>query len=129
MKLNKVKSLIMVAMLGLITLGGVGTTTAEAQRRGGRPIVVYRSYWGPRWGWGWRDPFWGPTVTVVNPIAMQRETGYSDGHHRGKDDAKDGKANSPESHKHFNKSDSQTYRQAFLQGYADGYREAMNGRG
>jgi hypothetical protein len=60
---------------------------------------------------------------VVNPIARQRDKGYSDGHKRGREDAKDGKPESPERHDHYNKSDSLTYRQAFLQGYADGYSE------
>jgi len=103
-------------------LSGIGATTAEAQRgRHHGPVIVYRPY--RPFGWGWRDPFWNRTYTLVDPIAQARESGYSDGHKRGKDDAEHGKLNSPESHKHFSKSDSQTYRQAFLQGYADGYNE------
>ena len=128
MKSNKVKTLILGISVAALLLVGVGSTTAQAQRRGFHrgPVVVYRSYWGPRWGWGWYDPFWSPTVRFVDPIAQARESGYSDGHSRGKDDAKHGKVNAPESHKHFRNSDSQTYRQAFLQGYTDGYREKMN---
>ena len=127
MKSNKVKTLVLGVSLMAMLLFGVGSTTAQAQHRGRRPVVIYRSYWGPRWGWGWgwNNPFWSPTVRLVDPIAQARESGYSDGHSRGKDDAKHGKANAPESHKHFRNSDSQTYRQAFLQGYADGYREKM----
>lgn len=129
MKSNKVKTLVLSISLVAMLLVGVGSTTAQAQHRGRRPVIVYRSYWGPRWGWGWNDPFWNRTYTVVDPIAQARESGYSDGHHRGKDDARHEKPNAPESHKHFSDSDSQTYRQAFLQGYADGYREQMNKRG
>src|ERR1051326_287364 len=118
MKSKRAKSLILGALLGAMLLVGVGSTTAQAQHRGFHghgPVVVYRyrPFWGPRWGW--YDPFWSPTYTVVDPIAQQRESGYSDGHKRGKDDAKHEKPNAPESHKHFSNSDSQTYRQAFLQ--------------
>jgi hypothetical protein len=128
MRFNKIKALIMGLSLGAMLFVGVGSITAQAQRRivvRRGPVIVrphwgYRSYWGPGWG-----PYWGPTVTVVNPIAQARESGYRDGHSRGKDDAKDGKPNAPDSHKHFRNSDSQTYRQAFLQGYADGYREQI----
>ena len=127
MKSNKTKGLIMGLMLVATLLLGVGSTTAQAQHRGFRrhgPVIVYRPYrpyWG--YGWGWRDPFWNRTVTVVDPIAQARESGYSDGHKRGRDDAKHEKPNSPESHKHYRNSHSLTYRQAFLQGYADGYNE------
>jgi hypothetical protein len=127
MKPNKTKALVIGLILVAMLLVGFGSTTADAQRRGFRrhgPVVVYRPfrpYWG--YGRGWNDPFWNRTVTVVNPIAQQRESGYSDGHKRGRDDAKDEKPNSPESHKHYRNSHSLTYRQAFLQGYADGYRE------
>lgn len=126
---NRAKSLIAALSLVIMLLVGVATTTAQAQSRNRaisrhRPIIVYRyrPYWGPRLGWRY-DPFWNPTITVVDPIAQQRELGYSDGHKRGKDDAKHEKPYSPESHKHYRDSDSLTYRQAFLQGYADGYRE------
>jgi hypothetical protein len=132
---NKAKGYIIGLVLVIMLLAGVGNLTAQAQHRGriiirNRPIVVTRYrpyYWGYRYGspWGWNDPFYSRTITVVDPIAQQRESGYSDGHHRGKDDAKDGKPNSPASHKHFSNSHSQTYRQAFLQGYADGYRERL----
>jgi hypothetical protein len=138
MKSNKIKGLVMGVSITAMLAFGFGGATAQAQRRVVQrpgPVVVYRpyrafgSYWGPRWGWGWNDPFWSPTIRVVDPIAQARESGYSDGHSRGKDDAKHGKENAPESHKHFSKSNSLTYRQAFLQGYTDGYREQMDKRG
>lgn len=128
MKTNKMKGLIFGTFAAALLFLGIGSTAASAQ---GRFLYRYprpfyspfrHSYWGP---WG---P-WDRTVTVVDPIAQQRESGYSDGHKRGKDDAKHNKANAPASHKHYNKSDSLTYRQAFLKGYADGYREYMNKEG
>jgi len=119
MKTNRVKQL----MLGAIAAGafmiGVGSTTANAQTviiR--RPVVVYRR--------PFYRPFWGPRyVTVVDPIASQREQGYSDGKSRGKNDAKKGLANNPDSHEHYNQSDSLTYREAFVKGYNDGYRDKL----
>src|SRR5262245_31504667 len=119
MKTNRVKQL----MLGAIAAGafmiGVGSTKAKAQnviiRRPG--VVYHRPFY---------CPFWGPRyVTVVDPIASQREQGYSDGKSRGKDDAKKGLANDPDSHKHYNQSDSLTYREAFVKGYNDGYRDKL----
>src|ERR1700759_4021260 len=125
---NQAKALVMSAVLGAMGFFGIGSTKAEAQHRGfhGGGVIVRpswgcRSFWGRRWGL--YDPFCVPTVAVVDPIAQAKESGYSDGHSRGKDDARHVKANAPESHKDFSNSDSQTYRQAFLQGYADGYRE------
>jgi hypothetical protein len=132
MKPSKFKGLIVGVSLAAMLLVGIGSTTAQAQRRIVRrpgPIViyrphqVYRPFFGPRFGW---SPYWDRTVTVVDPIAQQRESGYSDGHQRGKDDAKHDKPNAPESHKHYSNSHSLTYRQAFLQGYADGYRERID---
>lgn len=124
---NKIKKLIMGLSLVTILIVGAGISSAQAQHRGRvivtqRPIFVTRPYFGPRWGWGWNYPYWGRTV-VVDPIALQQESGYSDGHSRGKDDAKHGKPNAPASHKHYSDSHSLAYREAFLQGYADGYNE------
>lgn len=128
MKAIKTKNIILSFVVVVMLLAGVGNLTAQAQQRGRviirqRPVFVYP--YRPYWGWGWNDPFWDRTVTVVDPIAQQRESGYSDGHKRGKDDAKDEKPNAPASHKHYRDSHSLTYRQAFLQGYADGYREKL----
>ena|ERR1044072_2976661 len=126
MKSTKIKTLMVSISLMAMLLVGVGSTTVQAQHRGylrhhGRVVFVNRPFFGPRWGWG--SPFYNRTYTVVDPIAQARESGYSDGRSRGKDDAKDGKTYSPDSHKHYRNSDSQSYRQAFLQGYADGWRE------
>jgi hypothetical protein len=90
-------------------------------------VIVYRHYnpfWYHRYDPFW-DPFWGPTYTYVDPIAAQRESGYSDGKSRGKDDAKKGLANDPASHKHYRNSNSLTYREAFIKGYNEGYSEKL----
>jgi hypothetical protein len=127
MRSRGLKNLIMGALVSIVLLIGVGTTTAPAQgriRHRHRPIVVYRPI---QPFWGWRS-YWGPYpyYTYVDPITAQREQGYSDGRSRGKDDAKHGKANDPNSHKHYRDSNSLTYRQAFAQGYSEGYRERMD---
>jgi len=119
MKANRVKQLMLGAMAAAACLIGVGSITANAQTvvvR--RPVVIYhRPFY---------RPFWGPRyVTVVDPIASEREQGYSDGKSRGKDDAKKGLANNPDSHKHYNKSDSLAYREAFAQGYNEGYSDKV----
>jgi len=120
MRVNEVKKVVTRALVAVILLFGAWSTTASAQVRvvhRPRVVVVNRPsffpYYYPRY------------YTVYDPIAYQRETGYSDGLSRGKDDAKHGKANDPSSHKHYRNSESISYREAFAQGYADGYRERM----
>jgi hypothetical protein len=123
MKLNGFKKLLMGTLVAVTFLMGIGTATAEAHGRGyNRPrrAIFYRPY-RPFWG-----PYWGNTVRVVDPIASQREEGYSEGRSRGKDDAKEGRENDPDNHKKFNKSKSLAYREAFLKGYADGYRKQLD---
>src|SRR5215471_5682229 len=118
MTLNRVKKLVMGAFVGAILLFGAWPVTAQAQRvfRGpNRVVIVRRPFYSPFWGWG-------PYYTYTDPIAYQRETGFSDGRSRGKDDAKHGRPYSPDSHSHYRNSDSATYRDAFIQGYNDGYR-------
>src|SRR5262245_54935038 len=127
---NKIKNLILGVFLVTILIASDGISTTQAEQGVidiGLDVVVNRPYWCYR-TWGW-NPYWGRTVTVVDPIAQQRESGYSDGHSRGKDDAKHGKLNAPSSHKHYSNSHSLTYREAFLQGYADGYNEQLGRRG
>ena len=124
MRSRGLKNLVMGALVTFVLLIGVGSTTAQAQGRviiRQRPVVVYRPIH-PFWGWG---SYWGPYpyYSYVDPITAQKEQGYSDGRSRGKDDAKHGKANDPNSHKHYRDSNSLAYRQAFAQGYAEGYRE------
>lgn len=132
MKLDKIKEIIFITMAATIIGIGFGSISTQAQSRfvNRHPRPIYRPFYHRAY-----DPFWSPwgpwdrTVTVIDPIAQQREAGYSDGHKRGKDDAKHNQANSPESHKHYAKSNSLAYRQAFLKGYADGYHEQMNREG
>ena len=119
MKLNAMKKLLMGTFVAVTFLVGIGSTTAEAHGRGyNRPrrVVFYRPY----------RPYWDTTVRVVDPIASQREEGYSDGRSRGKDDAREGRENDPDNHKKFDKSKSLAYREAFLKGYAEGYRKQVN---
>jgi hypothetical protein len=120
MRVNEVKKVVTRALVAVILLFGAWSTTASAQARvvhRPRVVVVNRPFF---------FPYYYPRYyTVYDPIAYQRETGYSDGLSRGKDDAKHGKANDPSSHKHYRNSESITYREAFAQGYADGYRERM----
>jgi hypothetical protein len=119
MRFSQAKKVVTRALVAVILLFGAWSTTASAQVRvvqRPRVVVVHRPFF-PR--------FYPRYYTVYDPIAFQREQGYSDGLSRGKDDAKHGKANDPNSHKHYRNSDSITYREAFAQGYADGYRQRM----
>ncbi|MCI0392060.1 MAG: hypothetical protein MOB07_25275 [Acidobacteria bacterium] len=118
MKSNGIIKLMMGALVAVVLLITVGSTTADAHGRGFRRpnrVIFYRPYR------PFYRPYWVTTYRVVDPIAAAKEEGYSDGRSRGKDDAKEGRENDPENHKQFNKSKSLAYREAFLQGYADGY--------
>ena len=125
MKSNMIRKGVTSALVAVILLFGGWATSASAQvrvaHRPGRVVVVHRPFFYPHYYPG----FYPRYYSVVDPVAYQREQGYSDGHSRGKDDAKHGKANDPNSHKHYRSSDSINYREAFAQGYADGYRERM----
>ena len=115
-----------VLLLGALVVTG---TTAEAQGRfrgPARVVVVPRPFFHSGFYWG-GYPYYSPYYRVYDPIAYQKEQGYSDGLSRGKSDAKHGKADDPNSHKHYRDSSSITYREAFLQGYNDGY--SRGGRG
>ena len=123
---NRFKKIIAGAAIAFALLMGVSVTTANAQRlRFGGPRVVIRT--GPRFGFGFGGyypygyPYYGYPYYAVDPIAYQKEQGYSQGLKDGNSDAKKGLADNPESHKHFYNSSSMAYRDAFEQGYADGY--------
>jgi hypothetical protein len=118
MRFNRVKKLLLGAFAAIL-LFGAAPLTANAQSVVVRPrvFVVHRPFFNPWWG----SPYY---YTYTDPIAYQRETGYSDGLSRGKSDAKHGKAFDPDSHSHLRNSDSATYRDAFVQGYNDGYRRS-----
>jgi len=125
----RVKELVIGAFAAIMLLSGVFATTAEAQSRViRRPprIIVYRPFnpfwyrYDPFW-----DPFYYPSYRVVDPIAYQREQGYSEGRNEGKKDAKKGMPANPTGHKDYIKSNSLAYREAFVQGYNERYREEM----
>ena len=132
MKLNRVKRVVtktIVAVILLVSAWAVTGTTAQAQGRRGfyrhdhpRVFVRPRVFIAPRVFTYPRLYPYG-TYRVYDPIAYQREQGYSDGRSRGKDDAHHEKPYSPDSHKHYRNASSITYREAFLQGYAEGYRD------
>lgn len=65
---------------------------------------------------------------MVDPIAYQRETGYSDELSKGKDDAKHAKPYDLNAHKHYRNSDNITCKEGFSQGYADVYRSRGDDR-
>lgn len=130
MKLNKAKQLAMGGLVAVMLMAGAALTTVNAQtrvmRRPHRVVVVrpYNPFWYRRY-----DPFWDPytyTYRVVDPIAAQREEGFSDGRSKGKKDAKKRLAQAPTSHDDYQKSNSLAYREAFLKGYADGYQHELN---
>ena len=120
MKTNRLKQLMLAAFVAITLLVGIdATANAQTVVVRQRPVIVYRR--------PFYRPFWGPNyVTVVDPIASAREQGFSDGRSAGKSDAKKGLANNAQSHKHYAKSDSETYRDAYLRGYSEGFREKRN---
>ena len=127
---KKAKALIMGLSLVVTLLVGVGSTTANAQRRRGvhRPprIIVYRNY-NPFW-YRHYDPFWDPfypRYQAVDPVAYQREKGYREGRDEGKDDAKKDRPANATGHKDYLKSDSIHFREAFVQGYNEGYQQKI----
>jgi len=121
MRLNQIKGLIAGSFAAVLLLLGAGTMAAtNAQTRvvvrpRSRVFVVNRPFFHP-WYWGY--PY---STYYADPIAYQREQGFSDGLSRGKDDARHGRPDDPNSHSHYRNSSSAAYREAFLQGYSDGY--------
>ena len=125
---SRVKQFVIGGFAAVMLLSGVFSSTAEAQGRViRRPprIIVYRPF--NPFRYRRYDPFWDPFYTsryqVVDPIAYQREQGYSEGRHEGKDDAKKGRPFNPTGHKDYLKSNSLAYREAFVKGYNERYRE------
>ena len=133
MKSNKAKSLMMIFLAVVMLLAGIGSTTANAQGRRikvvQRPqqVIIYRTY-NPFW-YSYYDPFWSshyyPQYVVVDPIAYQKELGYSEGKDEGEKDAKKGRPANATGHKDYIKSDSQAFREAFIEGYNKGYKEEI----
>ena len=129
MKPNKAKQILLGGLAAFVLFTGVFATTAQAQvrrhPRPHRPVVIYRPYYYDPF----YDPFWGPTwgtsYQTVDPIAYQREQGYSKGRSKGKEDAKKGLAANPTGQKDYLKSNSLAYREAFVLGYNERYREKI----
>lgn len=133
MKPNRAKRLILLTFVAVMLTAGAGLTAANAQDKTVcRPqrVIVYRPYYRyyrPFYD-PFYDPFWGPSwpsYRMVDPIAYQREQGYSDGRSKGKEDAKKGRPANPTGQKNYLKSNSLTYREAFVAGYNDRYREKI----
>jgi hypothetical protein len=132
MRPSRLKQLIIGTFVAVILTSGILTTRAEAQDRSAhkprpapRRIIVYRPYhpfYHPFY-----DPFRYPyyNYRVVDPIAYQRELGYSEGQDEGEEDAKKGRPANPTGHKDYLKSDSLTFREAFVKGYNEGYQEEL----
>jgi hypothetical protein len=131
MKPNKIKRLLAVVSLVIMLFVGIGSATANAQRKRvvRRParVIVYRAY-NPFW-YRYYDPFWDPfyypRYQAVDPIAYQRESGYREGRDEGKEDAKRGRLANATRNEDYLKSDSIHFREAFVQGYNAGYREKL----
>ena len=131
MRPNIAKRLVMGAFVAVMLFAGVGLTTADAQTRVYRRphrVIVYRPYYRPFYNRFYNpfwDTYWGSTYTVVDPIAYQRDMGYSEGRDEGKDDAKKGRPANPTGNKHYINSDSAAFREAFVRGYNERYQEKM----
>ena|SRR5215471_2023206 len=129
MRFSRFRSLFVGCLFSLavvLGLGAAGATNTMAQRVVVRPRVFVGGGpafgpWG--WGWGWGPPYYGYSRYYYDPIAYQRERGFSDGFNDGKSDARHGKVADPNSHKHYRNSDSMAYRNAFVQGYNTGFKD------
>ena len=75
---------------------------------------------GPRLGF---YPRVYPYYVPYGGVAYQEERGFSDGHSRGKEDARHGRPYDPNSHSHYRNANSLAYRDAFLRGYSEGFRD------
>lgn len=139
MKLTRMKQLILGAVAAAALIPSLLTTKADAQTwvaRKQRPVVIYQTYnplwyryydpfYSPYYDPFWSGSYWGPTYRSVDPIAYQKELGYSEGRGEGKEDAKKGRPANPTGHKDYLKSNSLAFRQAFVQGYNERYREEV----
>src|SRR5215471_6171519 len=130
MRLNRIKRLFVGSLFSLMIVLGLGaagasTTLAQVRRDVVRPRVFVGGggpFFRP-WGWGWGPPYYGYYGYYSDPIAYQRERGFSDGFNDGKSDARHGKVSDPNTHKHYRNASSITYRNAFLQGYTTAYKD------
>ncbi|HKC63100.1 MAG TPA: hypothetical protein VKB86_05655 [Pyrinomonadaceae bacterium] len=131
--------------LSALLIAGIGVasnTTAQAQGRTGRRIVIVRPYYPYRiyrpynpFGWyGYRRPFGYPygwdsyySQYVFDNGEAAFSQGYHDGLKTGRDDGKKNKSYSPERSHYFHDAGfgnyAEAYRSGFSRGYADGYNQ------
>ena len=116
----------------------ISSAPAEAQRRGGRVIIVrpIHPYWGSR-PWWRGDPFgYGGYSNryghyVFSSSTRAGDQGYDDGLKTGRDDGRKDKSYDPERSHYFQEAGfgnyADAYRDGFSRGYNDGYRNANRG--
>ncbi|HXD29996.1 MAG TPA: hypothetical protein VN643_02690 [Pyrinomonadaceae bacterium] len=129
-------------ILSAILLSGIAmfaSETAQAQRRGGRRVVIVRPYrfynpWRP-WGYnrfGYYDSF-RYNQYVFDSGDRAADEGYKQGYKTGRDDGKKSKSYSPERSHYFHDAGfgnyAEAYRSGFARGYGEGYREGNSGLG
>lgn len=132
--LRKLGGLIL-ATLVLTGIVFIAPTTAEAQRRHRRVIIVrpYRHWVYRPFGWGY-DPWspWGSAYRqyVFDNSEKATNQGYKDGFKTGKSDGKKEKSYDPQRSHYYKDSGfgnfAEVYRSAFSRGYQDGYRVGLN---
>lgn len=130
MKLSGMKKVVVGAVAAGALISGPLLTSARAQgarRHRPHPVIIYRyhnPFWYRRYDPFW-NPYWGPSTYTVDPIAYQREQGYSKGRSKGKEDAKKGRPANATGQKDYLKSNSLAYREAFVQGYNERFQEEL----
>jgi hypothetical protein len=129
-------------ILAAFFLSGIAFTssiTAQAQRRGGRRVIIVRPYhrpffrsrFGYPYGYGY-EPFAYSQYVFGNGDAAVNQ-GYHDGEKTGREDGRKAKSYSPERSHYFHDSGfgnfAEAYRSGFSRGYRDGYSAGGNGLG
>src|SRR5215472_10787392 len=99
MRFSRLKSLFVGSLFSLAIVLGLGIAGATSTLAQVRRVVVVRPrvfvaqrpfFGGPGW---WGSPYYG--YGYYDPIAYQRERGFSDGFNDGKSDARHGKVSDP----------------------------------
>jgi hypothetical protein len=114
----------LLAALMLTGVGMMSATSAEAQWRRGR-VVIVRPYrpWGYGYRYGYR-PYYNPYSQYVfsNPETAE-SSGYRNGLKVGEEDGRKHKSYSPERSHYFQEAGFGNFAEAFREGFARGYRE------
>lgn len=115
---------------GVVTL--LSSSAVEAQRRGGRVIIV-RPIHRP-WGWGYRSWGYNPYFDyysryshyVFDNSDKAYEEAYKDGQKTGRGDAENDRTYNPQRSHFYQEAGfgnfGEVYRSGFLRGYEDGFR-------